>query len=265
MKKKLTEVFSGLIGEILSKASKYFESNKFQNPSDTYDGPFQYAFGTKLQYFDWLKNEPEHNRTFNSMMQVQRQAHGEDWTSFYPVQERLQTKPDAPLLVDVGGGLGHDLAAFHTQFPDLPGRLILQDMPQVLNQISENGIPAKIEKMEYDFFKPQPIKGARAYYLRTILHDWPNKQALQILAPIHEAMDKDSVLLLNENAIPDTNVSMWSCGLDLTMMALFASLDRTEKQFTDLLDEAGFHLVKVWKSKPVPGAPISFLFEAVKK
>jgi len=78
-------------------------------------------------------------------------------------------------------------------------------------------------------------------------------------------MDNDSILLLNENAIPDTDVSMWSCGLDLTMMALFASLDRTEKQFADLLDAGGFLLLKVWKPKPVAGAPVSFLFEAVKK
>jgi len=87
-------------------------------------------------------------------MRVSRQAHGENWTSFYPVEERLKTKSDAPLLVDVGGGLGHDIADFHTEFPNLPGRLILQDQAQVLKQISENSIPTEIEKIEYDVFKP---------------------------------------------------------------------------------------------------------------
>lgn len=95
-------------------------------------------------------------------------------------------------------------------------------------------------------------------------HDWLDKQARKILGRIHEAMDKDSILLVNENVMPDFNVPLYQGQLDLTMMALFASLDRTQAQFNDLLESAGFRLVKVWTPKAGPVASAT-LFETVKK
>lgn len=72
------------------------------------------------------------------------------------------------LLVDVGGGIGQDLLKFHAKNPDLRGRLILQDLPDVVNNAK---VPEYIEAMGHDFFTPQPIHGAKAYFLHSILHD----------------------------------------------------------------------------------------------
>lgn len=80
---------------------------------------------------------------------------------FYPVQDRLingfDQHGDATLLVDVGGSFGHDIGEFHRKFPDAPGRLVLQDLPVVISQITN--LDNKIERMEYDFYTEQPIKG----------------------------------------------------------------------------------------------------------
>ena len=77
-------------------------------------------------------------------------------------------------------------------------------------------------------------------------------------------MTKDSILLINENVLPESNVSLYNAELDLSMMACFSSLDRTEAQFRELLDSVGFELVKVWRpSVVVPGS--GTLFEAVRK
>ena len=57
---------------ILSKTPEYFEERGFHNPIDAFDGPFQYAMGTKLHYFDWLKSQPKHQSAFNSVMGIQR-------------------------------------------------------------------------------------------------------------------------------------------------------------------------------------------------
>lgn len=50
---------------------------------------------------------------------------------FYPVNERLIEQFNAKfgdiLLVDVGGGLGHDLRELREKYPALPGKLVLQD------------------------------------------------------------------------------------------------------------------------------------------
>ena len=61
------------------------------------------------------------------------------------------------LLVDVGGGRGHDLEALRARHPNLRGRLVLQDLPDTLKEVSE--MENCFETCEYDFFTPQPIQG----------------------------------------------------------------------------------------------------------
>ena len=86
-------------------------------------------------------------------------------TDFYPVKERLIAKShmtsESILLVDQGGGLGHDLAEFFHKHPDLQGRLILQDKPDVIDSIGTD-LDRCIERMPHDFFTPQPIQGKSA-------------------------------------------------------------------------------------------------------
>lgn len=45
--------------------------------------------------------------------------------SIYPVQENLihgaEAGSDSPFLVDIAGGLGHDLTEFKNRFPNHPG------------------------------------------------------------------------------------------------------------------------------------------------
>jgi hypothetical protein len=123
--------------------------------------------GTDKIYWDWLKDVPEQQTSFNKLMAISRSERGEPWFKFFPTEERFaNTDPKAPLLVDLGGGLGHDVAAFHKEFPTLPGRLILQDLPSVINEIEV--LDESIDRQIHDFFQPQPIKGAKAYYLRTV-------------------------------------------------------------------------------------------------
>jgi hypothetical protein len=80
---------------------------------------------------------------------------------FYPVEERLgrgmKEGTDEALLVDVGGGLGHDLKLLKEKHEHLPGRLILQDKEEVLSEIpTTNNV---FEKMTHDFFTRQPVQG----------------------------------------------------------------------------------------------------------
>ena len=80
---------------------------------------------------------------------------------FYPVEERLgngmKQGADEVLLVDVGGGLGHDLELLKQKHAGVPGRLVLQDKEEVLSQITAPN--AVFEKMAHDFFTPQPMHG----------------------------------------------------------------------------------------------------------
>lgn len=83
---------------------------------------------------------------------------------FYPVSERLgnglnKDFQDSVFLVDVGGGLGHDLEELKAKHSDVSGSLILQDQPDVIAQI--NKVSPGIELTVHDFFTPQPIKGKK--------------------------------------------------------------------------------------------------------
>lgn len=236
--------------KVLVQLPDYFQENGYQSPSDAYSGPFQYALGTKLHHFDWLKETPKQQVAFNKMMQITHRDRGEDWFDNFPVEEKLHNSSgdsNFPLLLDIGGGLGSRLTAFKAKYPNLPGRLILQDLSVVIDDIKSIG--PGIELMKHDFFAPQPIKGARAYYLRCVLHDWPDKSAREILQNVRAAMTKDSILLLEENVLPDVNVPFYAAQVDLSMMVLLSGLERTQKQWLDLLDSAGFTLVKAWTSK----------------
>lgn len=154
---------------MLSRLPEYFEEHGFQSPSDAYDGPFQFAMGTKQYYFKWLRSNPKHQQAFNTLMTIARMNRGEEWFGFYPVEEKLQVAGSEMLLIDIGGGHGHDLIAFKQRYPKLPGKLMVQDLPIVIDDVKN--LPPGVEAMKHDFFDPEPIKNAKAYYFRNVFCD----------------------------------------------------------------------------------------------
>ena len=89
--------------------------------------------------------------------------------------------------------------------------------------------------------------GARAYYLRNVLHDWPDKDCREILQRTASAMKKDySKLLINEWCLRDHGSSIYATFLDINMMAVCAGTERTEAQWEDLLKSSGLRISKIW-------------------
>jgi hypothetical protein len=84
--------------------------------------------------------------------------HNAHWTTWFPMQSIIIDGANAtgPLLVDVGGGDGTHIEKFLKLFPQTQGRLILQDLPRV---VESSKLSTGIEAMAHDFFEPQPIKG----------------------------------------------------------------------------------------------------------
>ncbi|KAL8809107.1 MAG: hypothetical protein Q9200_003712 [Gallowayella weberi] len=92
---------------------------------------------------------------------------------------------NSPIFVDIGGNIGHDLERFRLAHPELADRLVLQDR---LDVVVSSKCPDPVQKMGYDFFTPQPIQGARAYYMHGVLHDWSDEPARKILEMLKPAM-----------------------------------------------------------------------------
>lgn len=169
------------------------------------------------------------------------------WFEIYPIEELIATSHSSQVfLVDVGGGVGHQIIDLKKHYPKV-GRMIVEDIEAVTKTIQD--LPDGIEALTADFFHPQPIKGAKVYYIAHCLHDWPDKEASTILGHIKDAMAPDSVLLLSESVMPERDVPFMTAATDLMMMAAFASLERSEKQFEALLEGVGLELVKVWHKR----------------
>jgi hypothetical protein len=75
--------------------------------------------------------------------------------------QNARADSDAVLLVDIGGGLGQDIVDFQKRYRHLPGRLVLQALPTVIESVQ--GFPTKVQAIGHDFFAPKPIQGKQKY------------------------------------------------------------------------------------------------------
>ena len=77
---------------------------------------------------------------------------------------------------------------------------------------------------------------ARAYYMRYILHDWPDAECRTILGHLKDAMEPGySKILIHERAVADREASRQPTALDIHMLALFSTQERTEREWRALL------------------------------
>ncbi|RGP70195.1 hypothetical protein FSPOR_4095 [Fusarium sporotrichioides] len=241
---------SGALLNAHGQFHEWAEKNSWKDPTDINNAPLQYGYNTDKTFFEHLHTNPPYGQLFHLHMGGYRQGRP-SWMDdgFFPVRERLingfEETEDATLLVDIGGSFGHDIEEFHRKFPNAPGRLVLQDLPVVIDQITT--LEDKIERMKYDFFTEQPIKGARAYYMHSVLHDWSDETCLEILAQIKAAMKPGySRLLINENVIPYTGAQWEATALDIMMLTLLASRERTQENWESLLARAGLKVLNIW-------------------
>ncbi|KAJ5532994.1 hypothetical protein N7494_009546 [Penicillium frequentans] len=233
----------------LSKLPEYLKAHHYANPQDYENSPMQWAVGQSQ--FEWLDSHKDQQTLFNSYMASRRQGRPM-WFDFYPV-ERLMGHSipcnDTVFLIDIGGNQGHDLSQFRQKYKHLPGRVILQDLPQVLNGVS--GDESGIEVMPYSFIDPQPVKGAAIYYFRSIFHDWSDQICLQILQNTTSAMAPDySRILIVDFVLPDTDTPLMQASLDIQMMSIGAGVERSETQWRDLLQKAGLNITGIWSQSP---------------
>lgn len=232
----------------LSKFPQYIEARGAACPSDPDDGLFQFSHGTPLESFELWRSKPAVLENFNTLMEGVR-GDKPSWVEWFPIQDTIlagsDPAADAPILVDIGGARGHDLIAFDKRYPQPPGKLVLEDLPAVIDDI--RSLDPKIKRVKHDFFQHQPIKGARVYFFCHIFHCWPDKDCLRILENLRGAMKQGySKVIINEFILPDTGCPFYPASLDWVMLGLHASMDRTAGQWRELLETGGFKIDKIW-------------------
>jgi hypothetical protein len=86
--------------------------------------------------------------------------------------------------------------------------------------------------------------------MHSVLHDWPDETCLKILANITAAMKPGySKLLINENVIPDTEAHWETTALDIMMLTLLSSRERTRENWEDLLTKGGLKINGIYSAR----------------
>ncbi len=162
-------------------------------------------------------------------------------------------------IVDVGGGNGALMDAVLKQNPKVKG--IVFDQPDAAQAAEKRlafaGLSNRCECIGGDFFKALP-SGGDAYLLASIIHDWDDERALEILRNCRLAMGSSAKILLLEMVIPSGDAPFFGKLLDLNMLVNFGGRERTEEEYRDLLSAAEFELTRI-----VPTRTPTSLIEAI--
>ncbi|GKZ76594.1 hypothetical protein AnigIFM56816_006861 [Aspergillus niger] len=225
----------------------FFADNNYDDITDNKNTPFQKAFRTDVTCFEWLAKHP---KLFDALQQVMTGLKSTDWfLNFGLFQQEAHRAASSQVhlgedifFVDVGGGHGHQCIQLRDKYPHLQGRLVLQDLPEAVNHLPPlDGVRV----MAHDIFQPQTIKGARFYYLRRILHDYPDSQCIQVLQHLATAMESGSRILVDEIVLPDVEAPWQATLADVSLMISLGGKERTKKQWMELANRVGLCIEEI--------------------
>jgi hypothetical protein len=138
-------------------------------------------------------------------------------------------------VVDVGGGTGPLLAEILRAHPHVRGTLV--DQPRAIARSAEifqaAGVADRATAVAQSVFDPLPA-GADLYILKSVLCDWPDREAAAILQRCAEAARPAGRVIAFTKSAPGEEASP-----ELLMMVLVGGRDRTFEEFREMAREAG--------------------------
>ncbi|TCD62225.1 hypothetical protein EIP91_007204 [Steccherinum ochraceum] len=196
------------------------------------------------------------------------------WKFYHEIRFPWKDLPAGTTVCDLGSGVGYmsmDLIRLN------PGiNVVMQDTKETVElgkafwqekapEAVSNG-RAKFKAI--DFLKEPPVT-ADVYYLKHILHNWEDKESEAILANIKKAMKPGSRIIIQDyvmrhvSAISDDEAAFLGRApaplpsnfgegriqqyiLDIAMMILMNSRERTLAEFKQLGNAVGLEIAKVW-------------------
>ena len=153
-------------------------------------------------------------------------------------------------LMDVGGSYGALLAAILQVRPGLTGQVF--DLPSLREAstayLERMGVADRARFTGGSFFEEIPA-GADAYMLKSIIHDWDDAEAVQILRNCAAAAGGEGRVLVMDRIAPELAgedpADRFTLQSDLMMLTANGGLERTLKEFQAIYDQAGLKLQSV--------------------
>jgi len=198
---------------------------------------FDHAFG--MDVWKFFAGHPDNAKIFNDAMSGITAQANEAILSQYDF-------PGIEKLVDVGGGHGGLITSILQRDAGMRG--ILFDSPQVIegaeSRIEASGVSDRCQLISGNFFESVP-SGGDAIILKWIIHDWNDEHCVTILKNCHRALPENGKLILVEAVVPAGSEPHFSKFIDLNMLVMTGGRERTEVEFRDLYQRAGFRLTRV--------------------
>jgi hypothetical protein len=190
-------------------------------------------------FFNYLKANPEVGTLFNQAMAAQSSGVLDEIPEAYDFSV-FKT------IVDLGGGTGSVLTTILRANPGLNG--VLFELPDVIDEVDRSLIDefgGRLTLKSGSFFDNVP-EGIDCYMTVRVIHDWPDDEAVKILRNIRKAIKADGTLLLVEGILEENTPPNYAM-MDMLMLVLAGSMERTEEDFRALLDKGGFDLISIIK------------------
>jgi len=181
-------------------------------------------------------------------------------------------------ICDVGGGNGHVVLEIIKRYTNF--RAVIQDLPPVIEGAKlhwDSALPTavtgkKVEFLPVNFFESKPCEDCDIFYLRCVIHDWPDLEAVKILSNVRGAMGQNKRLLLHEYVLqpklgegksvsakaPEPLLPNYGAGgigaynSDLVMMTCLNSRERSLDEYIHFCSQVGLEFVKAWGTGDMP-------------
>lgn len=135
---------------------------------------------------------------------------------------------------------------------------MVQDKSPIQLCHDPEGLDGRVTFQQHDFFRPQPVHDASAFFLRQVLHNYNDEDSIKILralVPALEECGRETPLLINDVVLPESGtVTRFEEHLlrqvDVSMMVLLGAKQRSQGDWARLLKNADprFEVVKVQRN-----------------
>ena len=198
---------------------------------------FDKAFGEPV--WEFFGKNPENARIFNNAMSGMTAQAEAALHAAYKF-EGINT------IMDVGGGHGGFITSILERNPAMRG--ILFDSPQVIEgarpKLAAAGMTDRCQIVAGNFFESVP-EGANAIAMKWIIHDWNDEQSITIMKNCARALPDNGKLILVEAVVPPGDEMHFAKFIDLNMLVMTGGKERTEEEFRQLYEGAGFKLTRI--------------------
>jgi hypothetical protein len=199
------------------------------------ESAFERVHGTS--FWDWLDLRDEDRAIVAEAIMGRTAFEASGIALSYPFAEVRR-------VCDVAGGRGLVLSEILVRRTELEGvlfeRTAMLDSARAL--FVERGVADRIELVAGDYFASVPT-GCDAYLLKGVLHSYDDEKCARILAVCRAAMKPKNRLLLIEPFLDKE--SPYDVLSDASRMVLDGGRERTQSEWTALLERAGFRTGRV--------------------